>query len=356
MFENKRLPTILLTVLVLILACFLLQYTSTILVPFFLASFITMLILPIIRWLERFIPSWLAFSVIFLFLAIGSMIDSLFFFSSLSEISNKIPEYSKQFHNMLQGVIAYADKYGMHITWTQIGTQKALSWALNFLRSGISSVVYIIGQLMIILFIVIFLILETHQFEKKIEKSFNDENARNIIDTVNSIASQLQQYIFAKTLVSLITGVGTTILLYFLGVDFCLLWGILAFLLNFIPNIGSIIAVIPPILIALLQFNTLGPAIGAFIGLLSIQTVVGYVVDPKVVGHSINLSPLVVFLSMLFWGWIWGVMGMVLAVPLTVSLKIICEHVESLAFISILLGEKSSFVASETLETSDSKG
>ena len=141
-----------------------------------------------------------------------------------------------------------------------------------------------------------------------------------------------------KTLISAITGVLTGLVCLMLGIDFAFFWGALAFLLNFVPNVGSIIAVIPPALIALLQFGDPGRALATAGGLTAMQMVMGNVVEPKLLSQSMSVSALVVFVSMLFWGWLWGLVGVVLSVPLTVAIKIVCAHVDALKPVAVLLG------------------
>ena len=123
-----------------------------------------------------------------------------------------------------------------------------------------------------------------------------------------------------------------------LDVDFPFLWGLLAFLLNFIPQVGSVIATVPPVLIALLQHGTLSRPLIALACLIGLHMVIGNFIEPRLLGRSLNLSPLVVLLSLLFWGWLWGFAGVVLAVPLTVTVQIACQQSESLRPVAVLLG------------------
>ena len=129
------------------------------------------------------------------------------------------------------------------------------------------------------------------------------------------------------------------IVLSIFGVEFVLIWGLLTFLLNFIPNIGSIISTVLPVIIALVQFENPATALWIFLILLGIQVIIGNILDPKFVGKSIHISPMTVLMSLLIWGWIWGVIGMFLSVPITVMLKIIFENITELKFLSTLMEE-----------------
>ena len=146
----------------------------------------------------------------------------------------------------------------------------------------------------------------------------------------------MQSYLLIKTLMSLITGAIIAIVLALMGVDFPLLWGALAVLLNYIPTIGSIIAAVPPILLSLVQ---LGPwyALGVTILFLAVNMIIGNILEPAFTGKQLGLSPLVVFISLLFWGWVWGPTGMILSVPLTMIIKIIMENTEGMRWMAKVL-------------------
>ena len=147
----------------------------------------------------------------------------------------------------------------------------------------------------------------------------------------------MKQYLVIKTLVSLVTGILVAVWLAILGVNFPLLWGLLAFLLNYIPNIGSILAAIPASLLALVQIS-LGAALLVVLGFLVINVVMGNVIEPRWTGRGVGLSPLVVFFSLIFWGWVLGPMGLILSVPLTVTVKIALESSEETRWVAVLLG------------------
>ncbi len=151
------------------------------------------------------------------------------------------------------------------------------------------------------------------------------------------ITENVKHYLALKTLLSLGTGFCVTMLLLFLGVDYAILWGIIAFLLNYIPNIGSIIASVPAILLAFVQFG-IGKAVIVAIGYLSINILFGPIMEPKIMGRGLGLSTLVVFLSLVFWGWVLGPVGMLLSVVLTMIVKIALESREDTRWLGILLG------------------
>ena len=179
--------------------------------------------------------------------------------------------------------------------------------------------------------------LGSEDFPAKVQDAFSSEQSEKLTKILARIHQDVHRYIFTKTLVNLIVATGTVLILLVFGVDFPLLTGVVAFFLAFIPNFGSVIAAAIPAIICILQFNTFGIAFLVIACLIVYQNFVGNFLEPKMMGSSLNLSPLVVLLSLIFWGWVWGVWGMVLAVPITSIIKIICEHVATLRPISVLM-------------------
>jgi len=196
-----------------------------------------------------------------------------------------------------------------------------------------------LGNAFWVILFVVFILSERGAVARKIVKGFGPEKAINILDTMRKINISVQQYLGLKTLISLLTGVLVAVFLVILQAPFPFLWGLLAFLLNFIPNIGSVIAGVPPVLVTLFDSGSLMRTAAVAIAFIIIQTVVGNVVEPKVLGKGLDLSPLVVLLSLLFWGWLWGIPGMLLSVPMTAAIKIGLEQFEKTKPIAIILGD-----------------
>jgi len=183
------------------------------------------------------------------------------------------------------------------------------------------------------------LVLAAPECPQKMALVWSDKASQMVLDGTASIIQRIQSYMITQTAIGVATGLCTLVVTLALGIDFPILWGIIAFLLNYIPNVGSVIAVGPPVLLALLQFDTLTRPLICLIGLGSAQFSLGNIVEPKVMGRSLNLSTFVVFVSLIFWGWLWGMIGVILAVPLTAAIKIVCEHIERLRPIAIFLSE-----------------
>ena len=328
----------LLILLLLLGSSVVIKFSQSLLAPILIAAFFTMLIQPVMRWLNRKLPNWLSLCIVLLALGVMSLAVEVLFFTQLGLFKAKATFYLNRFQHMSQWMIDFAKQYGVQLTWEQIGTKQAMKWVFSFLSSSLSSLFSLVGYFALIAFLAIFMMLESGPLQKKLTHTLRAQSSDIILDTFHSIALQIQHYMFTKTMLSLLTGFCMALTAYLLGIDFALLWGILAFLLNYIPNVGSIIAVIPPTLIGLVQFDSPVRGLIALALFAAIQTIIGNVIEPRTMGNSLNLSTLVIFLSMVFWGWMWGVTGMILSVPLTVCIKIICEHVDGLRPLAILLG------------------
>jgi AI-2 transport protein TqsA len=187
----------------------------------------------------------------------------------------------------------------------------------------------------LILFSVIFILLEASDFPEKLKRALGSKTLA--LEHFQKFSDSVQRYLLIKTLVSMGTGMIVGTMLAWIGVDYAILWAVIAFLLNFIPNIGSIIAAVPPMLIALIQLGPMSSMLVA--GLFVVTNVLfGNVIEPRYMGRSLGLSTLVVFVSLVFWGWIFGPVGMLLSIPLTMMVKIALENSQRNRWLAILLG------------------
>ncbi|MFT4940163.1 MAG: AI-2 transport protein TqsA [Paraglaciecola sp.] len=223
----------------------------------------------------------------------------------------------------------------------------AMSMATNLL----SSLGGVLTNFLLILLIVVFMLFEAESLPKKIHIALDDPSMK--IQQIDKFLVSVKNYLAIKTLVSLATGLVIGVWLYFLGIDHFLLWAVLSFLLNYIPNIGSIIAAIPAVLLALVQ---LGPAASGLtaLGYVVTNLVMGNVIEPRYMGRGLGLSTLVVFLSLIFWGWLLGTVGMLLSVPLTMIVKIALESSQDTRWLALLLAsETEELDNTEKLEVSE---
>ena len=210
----------------------------------------------------------------------------------------------------------------------------------GIIQNVVSSFSSAMGDFFIMVIFWIFMMAGKTKFEERLRFAFKD-NKDSVDKNIVTINTQLQSYIVIKTILSIVTGLITTIILLSYGIDFAFMWGFLTFVLNFIPNIGSMIATVCPIIIGLLQYGFGFTIISMAVLLLIVQNIIGNIAEPHFLGSRMDLSPVFVLFSLIFWGWVWGIVGMFLAVPISASIKILFSNIEPLKPIAILLGSKS---------------
>lgn len=256
---------------------------------------------------------------------------------NLELIIKRFPVYAANFNSMLTNLntlYGFEDIQERFITWLgEFDVQSMLSAFLNSLTN-------IAGNIVIIIIYVAFLLVEEKFFFVKLDLLVPDTQKRRNIDTViGQIVKSIRKYITVKTQMSLLTGVLSYVLLLLFDVDFPILWAFLIFLLNYIPYIGSLIATLFPSVFALFQFQSFLMMLWVFLAIQGVQLLVGNVLEPKIMGRSLNLSPLGVLIALTFWGVIWGVLGMILSVPITSLMVITLSRFQSTKFIAIWLSE-----------------
>lgn len=316
----------------------LLYWAQTVFKLLFLAAFVAAMISPALRRLNRVFPAWLSLGSVILGMAVVLVFGAILVASAAVDVAERGPRYAPKLQEKMQHLADVARRVGFDIHARNVKPDRLLQSALGFAGVGIESFPVIVGRSILLLFLVIFLAIETVQFRKKVRAGFGEETGAKIRSSLDAISAQLQKYFLAKGMISVANGLIVYFVCLAAGVDFPVVWGALALLLNWIPNVGAAFALIPPVLLAYLQFETPTRAIVVLAVLLVLQNLLGNLLEPRILGKSVRISALVVFISLIFWGWLWGLLGAVLAVPLTVSVKIVCEHVEALRPVAVLLG------------------
>ena len=200
------------------------------------------------------------------------------------------------------------------------------------------SLISVISLTVLTISLLVLLLLEVAQYRNKVQTAFSNSMGDRILCAVSNTSEKLRRYLWVMTLTSLLTAVLTIAWCFIVGVDLAFVWGLIGFVFNYIPTLGSIAAVIPPTLIAFL-FNGVGRGIATLAGLAVIQVVMGNFIDPRVQGKSLQLSPFVALFSIAFWGWVWGISGAILGVPMTISIILFCQEFKPTQGVAILLGE-----------------
>ena len=314
------------------------KVASPILVPILLSLFIATISAPPLLWLERKgLPTILALLVVIGFVSAVGLLLVVLVGASLAEFQTQLPIYEQRLESLFINVNNFATGLGLTFQFSDISS------AVNpeSIAAGVGKLVNEVGGLVanafLIFLTVIFILFEVSTLPKKLEKIFS--RPTDSIERLSGFKRSLQRYLVIKSFTSLATGLLVWLMLTFLGIDFAVLWAVLAFFLNFVPNIGSIIAAIPAVLVALLQVSS-GTALWVAIGYFAINSVIGTVVEPRVAGRHLGLSPLVVFLSLVFWGWVLGPVGMFLSVPLTMMVRLVSESNENTRWIAVMLSDR----------------
>ncbi|MCP3871459.1 MAG: AI-2E family transporter [Gammaproteobacteria bacterium] len=309
---------------------------QSLLVPFLLSVFIAIIVAPALSYLKAHrIPTGIAILLIILAVfAVGILFSGLIG-SSVDNFSERLPEYQKKLKTVILTIIGWLSGMGLDISEQLFSKILDPGRAMQMAAQGLSNLSGLLTNTFLILLTVVFILFEAAGIPAKLDRILpGDPNSHQKFDRV---LEDIQRYMMIKTLTSLLTGVMVSLWLYVLNIDYPLLWGVVAFFLNYVPNIGSLIAAIPAILLALVQLGT-GAALWATAGYLVINNLVGNVIEPRYMGRGLGLSSLVVFLSLVFWGWVLGTIGMFLSVPLTMTLKIALDSREDTRWIAILLG------------------
>ncbi len=303
-----------------------------------LAAFLAIICFPPLSALQRKgIPTWLALLIVIGVVALGMLVVVGLVGTSVNDFYGQMPEYAARLAERNEGLVTWLKDHGIEggqiLQQQGFDTQRLLSLASTLL----GSVGSLSSNIFVILLVFVFILLEAAVMPAKLAalSRGSDEPLRQF----ESVVENVRRYLAIKTQVSLLTGLLATLLLFFLGVDYALLWGLLAFLFNFVPNIGSILAAIPAVLLAFIQ-RDMGVAGLAALGYLAMNMIIGNIIEPRLMGRGLGLSTLVVLLSLLFWGWVLGPVGMLLSVPLTMIVKIVLEGREDTRWIAILLGSE----------------
>jgi len=324
---------------------------APLLVPFLLALFIAIIIAPPLAWLQhRRVPGILAMLTVISGFVVLVALLALLVGSSVDDFMRNFPQYQARLHESSAGLLAWLGRHGVAMSPDFISNFLDPAKAMKMVTGILTGMGGILTNGFLILITVIFLLMEGASLPAKWRVAFRSPEAS--LGQLRSIMENINHYMGIKTLTSLATGLLVALWLLLLGVDYPLLWGTLAFLLNFVPNIGSIIAAIPAVLLALIQLG-IGSALLVVLGYVVVNVIIGTFLEPRYMGRGLGLSTLVVFLSLVFWGWVLGPVGMLLSVPLTITVKIALDSNDSTRWIAILLGSR---VESQALTAMTGKG
>ena len=357
-----------------------LRAASSVIEPFLIALFVVILSLPVLFWLKQRLPTMLAvLGTILMDIAVLAAAGSLVG-TTVNQLTGDMDKYQGRLTELIDDGSAWLEERGLQPEWlsspagegaaageTDAETETASggetmaatapqpvpdgagegsdlpgllsrfdsSLLVDFANQALRYTATAFSSLLIIALIVVFMLFEAATFRYKVRIAFTGADAE---ERFSRVMHEIQHYIGIKTLVSVATGLLIGVWVGVLGVDFAIFWGLVAFVLNFIPNLGSIIAAVPTTLLAMVQIGV-GRGLLVALGYLVVNMVIGNFIEPHLMGRRLGLSTLVVVLSLVFWGWVWGPIGMLLSVPLTMVVKIMLENTEEFRWVAVLLGD-----------------
>jgi len=311
--------------------------TASILNPIFVAVLFAVLFdIPRVWLIKRGMSPGKALLVTILGALLITLIFLVFLAITFINLSASLPEFRQQLDSQLTQLGAMLNQYGIQGDQLNEVAQSDQTNPLKIIGYVLGGVVSLLGSGLLILVYAIFLLIEASGFSTKLNAAFKpSEPAYRYLNTVTI---NLRNFLVAQTQVSLVTGVGVTLAMWLLGVEFALLWGFVAFLMNFIPYIGSILAAIPAVIVAFIQYGpsvTVLLVIGAY---LLVNIVVNYTIYPRLMSKGVDVSMFVVLAGMVFWGWVLGPIGFILSVPLTAVIKISLESYPASNWLAVMLG------------------
>ena len=341
--DYSKVVPFLLGILVIVVLGIVARELQSILLPFVIAVFLSIIFGPLVTELKKKkVPTFVALLAVLLSIACILFLTALVISSSVDSFVKEVPKYQGRLMSLgssiAQSIKDLAAQLNVRLEEVNIQQAFQLSSITSALASGIGSFFNLLTNLFLVLLFMVFILAGTGELTVKIRKAFPPDQADRIVEVIDKVGNRSRRYLVTKTLISIATGALTFLILWILGVDFPLVWGFLTFVLNFIPNLGSLIAIFLPFTLSLLQFDSLGVPFLVLVFLSATQMLLGNILEPRLMAARLNLSPLVILVSLIFWGWLWGIVGMILAVPIMVTARIIFEDIEILRPISVFMG------------------
>lgn len=335
---QSRLLVTLVATIATILAIAALQAIRPVAMPLAFSVLIAILVNPLRSWLNERLPRWLSLIIVLVVIAAVLSVLGGALLLCADQLEPKLPEYAERLRQLWQTVSVWLSEWGISVNAGS--SQNSSAWQ-NVLGQAIGSGRAILGSLslaVLVISLLALLLLEVDEYRDRTQFAFSSSTSDRLIDAFASMSKKLRRYFTVMTFTSVLTGALTLFWCWVLGVDLALVWGLVAFVLNFVPTLGSIVAAILPALVTLLLA---GPVKGlsVLIGLAIIQVILGNFVDPKLQGKYLKLSPFVALLSVVFWGWVWGIPGAFLGVPITTAIILLTSEFRLTKPIAIVLGD-----------------
>ncbi|NOQ87999.1 MAG: AI-2E family transporter [Gammaproteobacteria bacterium] len=316
------------------------KYAAPLLVPFLLSMFIAVISFPLMSLLQqKGLPKGLALTLVMLLVVFIGIGLTYLVGSSINDFSRTLPEYQQRITAEWSEAIRWLNDHGISVTDSikEVADPAAALGLVSSILKGFGSV---LTNSFLIILTVVFILMEAAGFTQKFIALNNAGSEQPAADGQlfsQVFVDKLRSYMSMKTIISIATGIFIAIAMWSIGVDYPVLWGVLAFMLNFVPNIGSIIAAVPAVMLTLVQLGYT-PALTVAAVYVAVNVMIGSIIEPKYMGKGLGLSTLVVFVSLVFWGWVLGPVGMLLSVPLTITVKLALDSKPETQWLGHLLG------------------
>jgi len=323
-----------------------LKELRTIFIPLTFAVFLSFLFQPLNRFLlNKKIPVGITILLMVIIILVSFTLMGTIVYTSVSSFVTEFPKYEAQITEMFQKLIVQLeipveqvmDYLKNKVNWLQLADRFSLS---KIISGTMGTFIDFLVKLLLTVAFMIFIVLERTKLIKRVEKVLTKNEAEHSTNVVVKIEQSVKTYIVNKTFISLITGLISMFFIAILGIDFAVISGLLIFILNYIPNLGSIVASAFPMLICFIQFGISWQLIAISIALISTQMIMGNFVEPKMMGTGLKLSPLFVLIALIFWFWVWGPVGMILAVPISSAINLIIKEIPSLKIVSAFISSE----------------
>ncbi|TFH57964.1 MAG: AI-2E family transporter [Candidatus Zixiibacteriota bacterium] len=337
----NQVATPLLTIAALTALCY---FAAPILVPIVTAATLTYILWPGVAALKKLkIPHVLAVIIIMLLAITALTAIGMLIYSEAVTFSDNLPTYWEQLQQLrtdhAKDLPKIFDFLGQDSSATFLNGIDAtkLSAIPKFLFKGVGSILSFLGQAILIVLITLFMLFEQPGFHKRVVRSLGSDNVSATADIISQISAQIAGFLWVRFVVTVGLAIVFSIGLLIGGINYPYVWGPLAALLNLVPYAGAYIGAIPPMIMAYIQHGSFLPAVWVFVFFMAVQFIESNILTPKMLGRQLNINLLAQLISTIYWGWLWGAIGIVLAVPITAALKVVCDHLEVLHPIGILL-------------------
>ncbi|MDR0300930.1 MAG: AI-2E family transporter [Treponema sp.] len=340
----------------MLLICFILvgavlKIASRVILPFTMAILLAFVMYPLIKFFEKHrIPRILSILLAVIIIVTGLSILGVVLYQAGSNILSMYSYYQYRLFDIYRYIasifeLPFDESLSFRENlWGQLGIR---TWVLQFASSFSKIFINFLANALLVVFCMVFILLEASFFKVKLETAFKN-NSERVSKMGHDLMSQVTRYLTAKFFISLANGVIFFIAFRLIGLDFAIGWSVIQFVMNFIPTLGSIVTGVGISVFALLQFwPNPGPVILIVVVILAVNIILGNILDPKLIGEHVGISPFMILVSLGLWSWLWGFAGMILAVPMTVVIKIVCENIPTLEPISVLIGSRRSVLATK---------